>query len=237
MRTTDPAHVRNVQALLQRVYDAGWIEPREYEGLYCVGCERFLTERDMEGGLCRDHERAPEPRRERNYFFLMSREFGWLRQHILEHPGFIRPERYRNEALAMLRDESGLGDLSISRPKARLDWGIELPFDREHVCYVWFDALISYLTGAGFPDDPDFEARWANVEHLIGKDILKPHAVFWPIMLKAMGLPPYPHLSVHGYWTRRRAQGLEEPRQHDLAARDAGALRLRGCSATSCCAR
>jgi len=101
----------------------------------------------------------------------------------------------------MLRDESGLGDLSISRPKSRLDWGIELPFDRDHVCYVWFDALISYLTGAGFPDDPKFEARWANVEHLIGKDILKPHAIFWPIMLKAMGLAPYQHLSVHGYWT------------------------------------
>jgi methionyl-tRNA synthetase len=201
VRTTDPAHQRNVQALLQRVYDAGWIEPREYEGLYCVGCERFLTERDLENGLCRDHERAPEPRRERNWFFLMSREFGWLRQHILDHPGFIRPERYRNEALAMLRDESGLGDLSISRPKSRLAWGVELPFDREHVCYVWFDALISYLTGAGFPDDPAFEARWANAEHLIGKDILKPHAVFWPIMLKAMGLPPYRHLSVHGYWT------------------------------------
>jgi len=201
VRTTDPAHERNVQTLLQRVYDAGWIEPREYEGLYCVGCERFLTERDMENGLCRDHERKPEPRRERNYFFLMSREFGWLRQHVLEHPGFIRPERYKNEALAMLRDESGLGDLSISRPKTRLDWGIELPFDREHVCYVWFDALISYLTGAGFPDHPDFEARWADVEHLIGKDILKPHAVFWPIMLKAMGLAPYRHLSVHGYWT------------------------------------
>jgi len=201
VRTTEPAHVRNVQTLLQRVYDAGWIEPREYEGLYCVGCERFLTERDIEGGLCRDHERAPELRRERNYFFLMSREFGWLRRTIEERPEFIRPERYRNEALAMLRDESGLGDLSISRPKARLGWGIELPFDREHVCYVWFDALISYLTGAGFPDDPDFAARWANVEHLIGKDILKPHAVFWPIMLKAMGLPPYQHLSVHGHWT------------------------------------
>jgi methionyl-tRNA synthetase len=201
VRTTDPDHVRNVQTLLQRVYDAGWIESREYEGLYCVGCERFLTERDMEDGLCRDHERAPEPRRERNYFFLMSREFGWLRQYIGDHPDFIRPARYRNEALAMLRDESGLGDLSISRPKERLGWGVELPFDPDHVCYVWFDALISYLSGAGFPDDPHFEARWANVEHLIGKDILKPHAVFWPIMLKAMGLPPYRHLSVHGYWT------------------------------------
>jgi methionyl-tRNA synthetase len=201
VRTTDPRHVANVQRALQHVHDQGWIEQREYEGLYCVGCERFLTERDMEGGLCRDHERAPEPRRETNYFFKMSREFGWLRQYIEQHPGFIRPERFRNEALAMLRDESGLGDLSISRPKTRLDWGVELPFDRAHVCYVWFDALLSYLTGAGWPDDPHFAARWANAEHLIGKDILKPHAIFWPIMLKALGLAPYQHLSVHGYWT------------------------------------
>jgi methionyl-tRNA synthetase len=201
VRTTEPGHVANVQRALQHVYDRGWIEPREYEGLYCVGCERFLTERDMEGGLCRDHERAPEPRRETNYFFLMSREFDWLRGHIQQHEGFIRPERFRNEALAMLRDESGLGDLSISRPRSRLDWGVPLPFDPEHVCYVWFDALLSYLTGAGWPDDPRFPARWANVEHLIGKDILKPHAVFWPIMLKALDLEPYRHLSVHGYWT------------------------------------
>jgi methionyl-tRNA synthetase len=201
VRTTDADHAKNVQRALQHVFDAGWVEKREYEGLYCVGCERFLTERDLENGLCRDHERAPEPRRESNYFFRMSREFAWLREHIQTHSGFIRPERFRNEALAMLRDESGLGDLSISRPKARLDWGIELPFDREHVCYVWFDALLSYLTGAGWPDDPRFPERWSGVEHLIGKDILKPHAIFWPVMLRALGLPPYRHLSVHGYWT------------------------------------
>jgi methionyl-tRNA synthetase len=200
VRTTDPAHVRNVQEILQRVYDAGWIELREYEGLYCVGCERFLSERDLVDGKCRDHERIPEPRRETNYFFLMSREFGWLRGEIEANPGLIRPARYRNEVLAMLRDESGLGDLSISRPKSRLAWGVELPFDRDHVCYVWFDALISYLTGAGYPGDPRFAERWAAAEHLIGKDILKPHAIFWPIMLKAMGLAPYRHLSVHGYW-------------------------------------
>ncbi|MCX5737008.1 MAG: class I tRNA ligase family protein, partial [Proteobacteria bacterium] len=169
-------------------------------GRYCVGCERFLTERDLEGGLCRDHEREPELRRETNYFFLMSRAFGWLRDHYQQNPGFLRPERYRNEALAMLRDESGLGDLSISRPKTRLEWGIELPFDADHVCYVWFDALITYLTGAGYPDDPAFEGRWANVEHLIGKDILKPHAIFWPIMLRAIGLAPPRQISVHGYW-------------------------------------
>jgi methionyl-tRNA synthetase len=200
VRTTDPAHVRNVQTILQQVYDTGWIEKREYEGRYCVGCERFLTERDLVDGMCRDHEREPELRRETNYFFLMSRMFGWLREHYERNPGFLRPERYRNEALAMLRDESGLGDLSISRPKARLAWGIELPFARDHVCYVWFDALITYLTGAGYPDDPAFADRWANSEHLIGKDILKPHAIFWPIMLRAIGLAPPQQLSVHGYW-------------------------------------
>jgi methionyl-tRNA synthetase len=200
VRTTEPGHVRNVREILQRAFDAGWIEKREYEGRYCIGCERFLTERDLVDGKCREHERVPELRRETNYFFLMSREFGWLRGEIESGRYEVRPERYRNEALAMLRDESGLGDLSISRPKSRLDWGIELPFDRDHVCYVWFDALISYLTGAGYPDDPHFAARWANAEHLIGKDILKPHAIFWPIMLKAMGLGPPRRLSVHGYW-------------------------------------
>lgn len=200
VRTTDPVHVRNVQTILQQVYDAGWIEKREYEGRYCVGCERFLTERDLVDGKCKDHEREPELRHETNYFFLMSRVFGWLREHYERNPGFLRPERYRNEALAMLRDESGLGDLSISRPKARLEWGIELPFDRDHVCYVWFDALITYLTGAGYPDDPAFAERWAHSEHLIGKDILKPHAIFWPIMLQAIGLAPPQQLSVHGYW-------------------------------------
>jgi methionyl-tRNA synthetase len=200
IRTTDPDHVAAVQRILQRVYDAGEIDFREYEGLYCVGCERFLTERDMVGGLCRDHERPPERRTESNYFFRMTAHFGWLAEHIESHPDFISPPRYANEALAMLREESGLGDLCISRPRDRLAWGIELPFDRDYVCYVWFDALISYLSGAGYPDAPEFESRWSAVEHFIGKDILKPHAVFWPIMLKAIGLPPYRRLHVHGYW-------------------------------------
>ena len=154
----------------------------------------------MEGGLCRDHERAPEERTESNYFFKMSRYFEWLRGWIDEHPDFIRPARYRNEVLAMLREESGLEDLCISRPKQRLDWGIELPFDDGYVCYVWFDALINYLSGLGYPEDLEFEARWAGVEHVVAKDILKPHGVFWPTMLRAAGLPPYRHLNVHGYW-------------------------------------
>jgi len=200
IRTTDADHVATVQNILQQVYDAGQIYFKEYDGLYCVGCERFLTERDMKDGLCVDHERAPEKRVESNYFFEMSRHFAWLADHIEKNPDFIQPERYKNEALAMLRDESGLGDLCISRPKSRLDWGIELPFDRDYVCYVWFDALINYLTGIGYPDDPGFADRWAGAEHVVAKDILKPHAVFWPTMLRAIGLPPYRHLFVHGYW-------------------------------------
>jgi methionyl-tRNA synthetase len=200
IRTTDPDHVAVVQGILQKVHDAGDIYFQEYDGLYCVGCERFLTGRDMKDGLCVDHERAPEKRHEANYFFRMSQHFEWLADHIGRHPDFIRPERYKNEALAMLRDESGLGDLCISRPKDRMPWGIELPFDRDYVCYVWFDALINYLTGAGYPEDPAFAERWGAVEHFVAKDILKPHAIFWPIMLRAIGLPPYRHLNVHGYW-------------------------------------
>jgi methionyl-tRNA synthetase len=130
----------------------------------------------------------------------MSEHFEWLAETIRARPDFIRPERYRNEVLSMLREESGLGDLCISRPKSRLEWGIELPFDRDYVCYVWFDALINYLTGIGYPDDPDFEALWAASEHMVGKDILKPHAIFWPTMLRAIGLPPARHLNVHGFW-------------------------------------
>ena len=201
IRTTDPDHKSVVQEILQKVYDAGEIYFQEYEGLYCVGCERFLTDRDLEGGLCRDHERAPEKRNESNYFLRITAHFDWLVNHIQEHPDFIRPERYKNETLSMLREESGLGDLCISRPKERLDWGIELPFDSNYVCYVWFDALINYLTGIGYPDGPDFERYWGVAEHFVAKDILKPHAIFWPIMLKTMGLPVYQHLNAHGYWT------------------------------------
>jgi methionyl-tRNA synthetase len=200
IRTTDRDHVRAVQTVLQAVYDAGEIEFREYEGLYCVGCERFLSGRDMVDGLWRDHELPPERRAESNYFFKMSHHFDWLVEQLQEQPELIRPERYRNEVLAMLREESGLEDLCISRPKSRLDWGIELPFDENYVCYVWFDALINYLSGLGYPDDPAFRERWSGVEHLVAKDILKPHGVFWPTMLRAAGLPLFQRLNVHGYW-------------------------------------
>ena len=201
VRTTDEAHKRAVQDFLQKVYDAGDIYFGEFGGHYCYGCERFYTEKELENGLCPQHLTKPEFISEKNYFFRMSKYLPWLREHIARHPDFIRPERYRTEVLAML--ESGaLEDLCISRPKTRLTWGIELPFDKDYVCYVWFDALINYISALGWPDGPDYARYWPG-EHLVAKDILKPHAVFWPTMLKAAGLPLYKHLNVHGYWLSR----------------------------------
>jgi len=204
VRTTEAAHKRTVQSFLQRVYDAGDIFFGEFGGHYCYGCERFYTEKELENGLCPQHLSRPEFLSEKNYFFRMSKYLGWLKDHILAHPDFIRPERYRNEVLAML--ESGaLDDLCISRPKSRLSWGIELPFDADFVCYVWFDALLSYLSVLDYPDGEAYRKFWPG-QHLVAKDILKPHAVFWPIMLKAAGVPLYDHLNVHGYWLVRNTK-------------------------------
>ena len=198
IRTTDENHVRVVRMILQQVYDAGDIYFGHYEGFYCVGCERFYMEKELVDGLCPDHQCEPEHRKESNYFFRMSKYQDWLIKYIEENPDFIRPERYRNEALAFLREP--LEDLCISRPKSRLTWGITLPFDENFVTYVWFDALINYITGIGYPDGENFRIFWPAAEHLIAKDILKPHGIYWPTMLKAAGIEPYRHLNVHGYW-------------------------------------
>jgi methionyl-tRNA synthetase len=198
IRTTDPEHIRVVQKILQDVYDSGDIYFDEYTGLYCQGCERYLTEKELVDGKCPDHQKPPEEIAEANYFFRMSKYQQKLIDHIHAHPEFITPERYKNEVLAFLSEP--LEDLCISRPKSRLTWGIELPFDDKFVTYVWFDALINYLTGLGYPDGPLFEEHWAVAEHLIAKDILKPHAIYWPTMLFAMKVPLYQKLHVHGYW-------------------------------------
>ncbi len=203
-RTTDDDHVRFVQKILQRVYDAGDIYFAEFSGHYCYGCERFYTEKELENGLCPQHLAKPEFISEKNYFFRMSKYLPWIKSHIEEHPDFIRPERYRSEVLAML-DAGVLEDLCISRPKSRLTWGIELPFDTDYVCYVWFDALLTYLSALGPLNCEDFKRCWPG-EHLVAKDILKPHAVFWPAILKAAGLPVYTHLNVHGYWLSRNTK-------------------------------
>jgi methionyl-tRNA synthetase len=194
IRTTDPDHVANVCHILQKVYDSGDIYFGHYEGHYCVGCERFYMEKELVDGHCPDHQSKPEFRQESNYFFRMSKYQDWLIGHIHAHPDFI----YKNEVLAFLREP--LEDLCISRPKTRLTWGITLPFDENYVTYVWFDALINYITAPGYPDGENFQTFWPAAQHLIAKDILKPHGIYWPTMLKAAGIEPYRHLNVHGYW-------------------------------------
>jgi methionyl-tRNA synthetase len=198
IRTTDEKHKNLLQYILQKIYDAGDIYFGEYGGHYCFGCERFYNEKELIDGKCPDHKVAPQFLKEENYFFKMSKYQDWLIEHIQSHPGFIRPERYRNEVLAFLRDP--LEDLCISRPKSRLEWGITLPFDNNYVTYVWFDALFNYLTAVGYPDSALYYKFWPSVQHLIAKDILKPHGIYWPTMLKASGIETYQHLNVHGYW-------------------------------------
>jgi methionyl-tRNA synthetase len=198
IRTTEEAHKEVVQLILQKVYDAGDIYFGEYGGHYCRGCERFLTEKELVEGKCPDHGTEPQFIKEKNYFFRMGKYQQWLIDYVQSNPDFIRPERYRNEVLAFLRDP--LEDLCISRPKSRLEWGIPLPFDGNFVTYVWFDALINYLTGVDYPEGERFGQFWPVCQHLIAKDILKPHGIYWPTMLKSAGVPIYHHLNVHGYW-------------------------------------
>jgi methionyl-tRNA synthetase len=198
IRTTDKNHIETVQYILQKVYDAGDIYFGSYGGYYCFGCERFLTEKEIVEGKCPEHGKEPQYIEEKNYFFKMSKYQDWLIKHIKDNPDFIRPERYRNEVLSFLKEP--LEDLCISRPKTRLQWGITLPFDENYVTYVWFDALINYITALAYPTGEKFKKFWPVAQHLIAKDILKPHGIYWPTMLKAAGIEPYRHLNVHGYW-------------------------------------
>jgi methionyl-tRNA synthetase len=198
IRTTEPRHEKFVQKILQALWEAGEIYLGRYGGHYCFGCERFYTEKEIVDGKCPDHLTPLTWIEEENYFFKMSKYQAWLVDEIQRRPDMIRPERYRNEILGFLREP--LQDLSISRPRSRLEWGIPLPFDDKFVTYVWFDALINYVSALGGPGDPRYDTFWPVVQHLIGKDILKPHAVYWPCMLKAAGIPLYHRLNVHGYW-------------------------------------
>lgn len=198
IRTTDPGHIAVVKHILTKIYNSGDIYFSEYEGLYCYDCERFYNTRELVDGKCPDHRTKPAIIRESNYFFAMGKYQEWLIDHIKKNPDFIRPERYRNEVLGFLREP--LEDLCISRPKARLTWGITLPFDKSYVTYVWFDALINYISAIGFPDGKEFNKFWPHVNHVIAKDILKPHGIYWPIILKAAGIDIFRHLHVHGYW-------------------------------------
>jgi methionyl-tRNA synthetase len=194
IRTTEPRHHRAVSKLLQACYDRGDIELGTYEGLYSVADEAYVT-----AGEVSELERQGRPvisLKEENYFFKLSRYTRALLDWYEAHPGFVQPESRRNEAVGFIRQ--GLKDFSISRTS--IDWGIPLPWDHRHVTYVWFDALTNYLTAVGYgEDDPGFPARWAGARHLIGKDILRFHCVYWPAMLLSAGLEPPHSVHVHGY--------------------------------------
>lgn len=205
IRTTEQRHINVVQKILQKIYDKGEIYLGSYGGHYCVGCERFLTEKELIDGKCPDHNTPPSFVEEENYFFRMSKYQSWLIDYINEHSDFIRPERYRNEVMAMLKSEA-LEDLCISRPASRLPWGIPMPFDDRFVVYVWFDALINYVSALDYPEGDKFKKYWPVSQHLIAKDILKPHGIFWPTMLKAADMEIYQHLNVHGYWNMDNAK-------------------------------
>ncbi len=205
VRTSDANHEKTVKEILTRIYENGDIYFGSYGGNYCVGCERFLTDKEIVDGKCPDHATGLKFIEEKNYFFKMSKYQAWLINHIDKNPDFIRPERYKNEVLSMLKGDV-LEDLCISRPKTRLQWGIPLPFDDNYVTYVWFDALINYISALGYPDGDNFKKFWPYAEHIIAKDILKPHGIFWPTMLKAMGIEPYRHLNVHGYYNNDGAK-------------------------------
>jgi methionyl-tRNA synthetase len=196
IRTTEPRHHTAVQAFLQRVYDNGHIELGTYEGLYCVSCEAYYTPDDLIDGLCPIHHQPVEQVKEENYFFKLSRFEQPLLDWYAANPGFVRPESKRNEALGFIR--GGLEDFSISRTS--ISWGVPLPWDPAHVTYVWYDALINYVTAVGYgQDDERFARWWPAVHHLIGKDILRFHCVYWPAMLMAAGIDPPVDINVHGY--------------------------------------
>ena len=197
IRTTEERHKRVVRAILQRIHDAGDVYYGEYEGLYSVGQERYVGEDELVDGKLPEDRDPPVLRREGNYFFRMEKYRHWLRDFLEANPGWIHPAGYRSEMLGLLR--APVGDLSISRPRDRLPWGIGLPWDDSHVTYVWCDALINYVSALGYPDDPRYRTFWPRTWHLIGKDILRQHAMFWPTMLKSAGLPLPERILVGGY--------------------------------------
>jgi methionyl-tRNA synthetase len=199
IRTTQARHREAVTALYQRVWDQGDIYLGDYEDWYCTPCETFWTETQLaEGNTCPDCGRPTERLKEKSYFFRMSKYQDDLLRHLEEHPDFIQPQSRYNEILSFVR--GGLHDLSISR--TTFQWGIPVPHDPDHVIYVWFDALTNYITALGFPKDQErFQRYWPANYHIIGKDILRFHAVYWPTFLMSARLPLPEKIFAHGWWT------------------------------------
>ena len=206
IRTTEKRHIQTVTTLLEKVIAKGDVYLGTYEDWYCIPCEAFLTETQLKAGKCPSCGREVNKLKEESFFFRMSKYEKPLLQHLEDHPEFIEPPSRRNEVISFVKE--GLRDLSISRTS--FTWGIPLPetyqqsmkVKHHHIIYVWFDALINYLTGIGYLENREqFDYYWSSAIHLMGKDILRFHAVYWPTMLMSMGLPLPKKLFVHGWWT------------------------------------
>jgi methionyl-tRNA synthetase len=197
IRTTEPRHTLAVQEFLGKIYENGWIVKGTYSGLYCVSCEQYYTEDELVNGeFCPVHLTPVELLEEENYFFRLSAFEERLIEWYEKCPDAVIPESKRNEALSFIR--GGLRDISITRTS--IDWGVPVPWDEKHVFYVWYDALVNYLTAIGYGQDPArFEEWWPAVHHLIGKEIIRFHCVWWPAMCMAAGIDPPAHIQVHGW--------------------------------------
>jgi methionyl-tRNA synthetase len=227
IRTTEERHYTAVSKFLQAVYDAGDIELRTYSGLYCVSCEAYYAESEAVEGACPTHHKQLEHMEEENYFFMLSRYEQRLIDWIKDNPNCIQPESRKNEVLGFIR--TGLEDISISR--SSFSWGVPLPWDPKHVAWVWFDALPNYITAAGYGlDNNEFDKWWPVDHHLMGKDILRFHAVFWPAMLMSAGIAPPKNISAHG-WLLLGGEKMSKTRLNQLfpadLARDYGVDGLR----------
>jgi methionyl-tRNA synthetase len=202
IRTTDKKHRLTVQKVINTLYEKGDIYKSQYKGFYCTPCESFWTESQIReaAGNCPDCQRRVEQIVEDNYFFKLSKYEKWLKDYLKNNPTFIKPRVRYNEVLGFLNNNQ-LEDLCISRPRKRLSWGVEFPLDKDYVVYVWFDALLNYVSALDFDGDKDFFAQWWPADmQFIGKDILRHHAIFWPIMLKALEVELPKTIFAHGWW-------------------------------------
>ena len=203
IRTTDEDHINAVQHIFQKCYENGDIYLSEYESWYCVGCEEFKTETEIKDNdyKCPIHQKKCEKIKEESYFFRLSKYQDKLLELYEKHPEFIKPDYRRNEVISFVKQ--GLKDLSVSRKRDRVKWGIPVPFDENHTIYVWFDALTNYLTGVGYPEvnSEMFKTFWPADLHIVGKDILRFHTVYWPAFLMSAGLDIPKQVFAHGWWT------------------------------------
>lgn len=201
VRSSYEGHKNYVKQVLNGLFSKKLIYKKYYEGLYCLGCEQFKKPSDLdENGLCPDHKKEPEIQKEVNYFLKISEYQSWLMNYIKKNKTLIQPTVYQKEVLAMLNEP--LDDWCISRPKSRVTLGVDFPFDGNFVTYVWFDALLNYISNLklNFEGESEFNEYWANSIHLLAKDIVKTHCIYWPIMLKILDINPPKSFQIHGFW-------------------------------------